>query len=317
MDFAFYFREVHISLNVWTGARLNPMPKMNINSSQNVPTSQQGILNRGKLPRFTVNVRIKKDYTNSENKNQLYLEVFLNRKRVRISLGIYVNQKHFSNGNLVSVREKNYDLYNRRINHYVQRAINIYNKYDLSHRELTPEILKRELFNLNQNESFFVFYNSQLISRTGIVAPATIKQQRSTLNKLMAFKQELSFYGLTTEFLFEFEKYLKVTRKNGPNTVATAMKNLRTYCSIAVKKELLNSNPFNDYKVRVVKGNRCFLTKEELKRLRQLYDQPYFPENLKRCLQPFLFACFTGLRISDIYKLERINIYNDILNIRY
>lgn len=112
------------------------------------------------------------------------------------------------------------------------------------------------------------------------------------------------------------------TKKHQPIAPSTA----RTYFHVftaamneAVRKKLLPSNPVmylssEDKKpIKATKSLRTYLTIEEV---RKLIDTDFRNDQLKRA---FLFACFTGLRISDIRNLTSKNIVkkngNTYLNI--
>lgn len=81
--------------------------------------------------------------------------------------------------------------------------------------------------------------------------------------------------------------------------------------SNAVKEELIESNPAEkvtreERKVFAFDENkRTYLTLDEVKKL---CDTPIYREVIK---QAFLFACFCGLRISDIAKLQWGDIHKD------
>lgn len=102
------------------------------------------------------------------------------------------------------------------------------------------------------------------------------------------------------------------TIKRKPLSASTARCYFQIFVSAlneAVRKKLLPANPAiflsNEDKkpIKVVKSLRSYLTIEDV---RKLIATDYRDENLKRA---FLFACFTGLRISDIRNLT----WNDIV----
>jgi hypothetical protein len=51
-----------------------------------------------------------------------------------------------------------------------------------------------------------------------------------------------------------------------------------------------------------------YLTWEELPKLKMLYTG-FLTKDLKKTLQYFLFACYTGLRYSDIMELKHTHIF--------
>ncbi len=87
---------------------------------------------------------------------------------------------------------------------------------------------------------------------------------------------------------------------------------LKSALNMAVREELINNNPYVllDVKDRIVRGEceRVYLTIEEIKKLIAA-DVPSRTNTTCQIKEPFLFACFTGFRYSDVKALtwERIN----------
>lgn len=113
---------------------------------------------------------------------------------------------------------------------------------------------------------------------------------------------------------FGTNKLNKTSGKRKPLAKTTARLYYNTFvCALnrAVKDGIIPSNPANlidreDKKpIRPIGEDRAFLTADEVKRL---INTPYQNEKVKNT---FLFACFCGLRISDIRALKWANIAID------
>jgi integrase len=63
----------------------------------------------------------------------------------------------------------------------------------------------------------------------------------------------------------------------------------------------IQRNPYTRYKVKRVEGNRDFLTLKQLKKIEQ---KKFSISRLELVKDLFVFACYTGLSYSDIYKLS-------------
>ena len=85
------------------------------------------------------------------------------------------------------------------------------------------------------------------------------------------------------------------------------MKHLKRYINLAINKELfeLHKYPFRKYKIKYQESKRTHLTPEELGRLENLKLDGQ--RTLRRCLDMFLFSCYTGLRFSDIVSITKEN----------
>jgi integrase len=82
---------------------------------------------------------------------------------------------------------------------------------------------------------------------------------------------------------------------------------------MAVRDEIIHSNPFDLVVFRRVKVERVFLTEKELKKLIKYYDMQMFSNTLHRTLRHFLFMCLTGLRISDFMRIRKDNVQENAL----
>jgi site-specific recombinase XerD len=121
----------------------------------------------------------------------------------------------------------------------------------------------------------------------------------NTLNHLKAFTRgTIKFNQINDKWLEDFKAYLlKKVNKNSANVYFTALK---TVLKKAVKERIINDNPaqYTDT-IRTKDVERTYLTIEEINKLSST-ECPN--DEIKKA---FLFACYTGLRFSDLQKLTR------------
>lgn len=87
------------------------------------------------------------------------------------------------------------------------------------------------------------------------------------------------------------------------NSVATYLDVLKTAFNLAIRQKIIAHSPFTYSKpIKRVRTSREYLTLEEL---RALHATPAQYDMVKRS---FLFACLTGLRISDLRRLNWKNV---------
>lgn len=124
-------------------------------------------------------------------------------------------------------------------------------------------------------------------------------------NWVKQFHHRVSIRGVDKKWLMDFVKYMK---KEGlsDTTVHTYFSNLNTIFNRAYRAEIINENPVSRMdkteKPQYPETEREYLTLDELKRL---MATPCRDETVKRA---FIFACFTGLRLSDIEGLTWENV---------
>ncbi len=133
-----------------------------------------------------------------------------------------------------------------------------------------------------------------------------MKNHFSTLHLLIQFKASVTFEEITFNFLCDFENYL-LQNNYHRNTIAKHMKHLKRYINLAINKDLFEMHryPFRKYKIRYMETKRTHLTPEELHQLETL-DLSH-RRSLRKCLDIFLFSCYTGLRFSDVVSIQREN----------
>ena len=128
-----------------------------------------------------------------------------------------------------------------------------------------------------------------------------------------AFKGNVLLADVDKAFCLDFIKYLSTAKslRSTKNLTTISKNTAKMYYSVlvavlnqAVREELINSNPTNrinseERKAIAPAGStRTYLSLDELQRL---IDAKCGDDNVKNA---FLFACFTGLRYSDIVSLQ-------------
>lgn len=130
----------------------------------------------------------------------------------------------------------------------------------------------------------------------------------NTIKTLEQFAPDTRLASVDKEFCLSYITYLRntYTKKDGKmlatKTAATYSETLRTALNEAVRVGRIAENPWNKLeaieKIAVPESMCEYLTIDEVKRLAAT---PCRREDIK---QAFLFACFCGLRISDVEKLR-------------
>lgn len=124
------------------------------------------------------------------------------------------------------------------------------------------------------------------------------KNYTNTLKHLKTFtKGIITFMQVDEKFLKEFKEYLLT--KVSKNSASIYFATIKTALNNAIKEKIINENPAQ-YIDRIKKNEveRTYLTIEELNTLSKT---PFKNTEVKKA---FLFACYTGLRFSDLKKLK-------------
>lgn len=239
-----------------------------------------------------------------------------------------INKKYVFLNTNVAVKPSNYDHKNQKVTgegakqknlilkECAGRVADIVLKYQVNEKVLTKDILEKEYYNPSALGDFFTYMNNEIDRRAkGDISHSVRKHHKTTLRKFKAYtnKNELQFAEVDWKLLEGFQRYLRSNKKNSINTTHNDMKTLKTYILRAINDGLIKDNPFENIKLKKEKKLPEFLTTNELRNMWKLYNSNKLLESHKKVLRWFLFSTETGLRISDIRRIEHDNIINNML----
>lgn len=162
-----------------------------------------------------------------------------------------------------------------------------------------------------------VFFVRQYISR------AKMSKSRKSSFRTLALKieqlekylgKELFTNSFDTEMIHEFEYYLK--SRNERYRTNTVMSYLRRLFYILRKAETAQYRVHFAYSTYRLKGFESFEVALTVEEIQSIYNCKKLSSAQKVVRDLFVFSCYTGLRYSDLKRVESINIQNEILNIK-
>ncbi|GEM_PF-214802 len=123
---------------------------------------------------------------------------------------------------------------------------------------------------------------------------------------LKRYKKDIFFADFDYEFLYDLESFLLAMNYNR-NTISKHMKHLKRYLNLAINQNVfeIQKDPFRQYKMKYQESRRIHLTREELYRVESLNLENH--RMLIKCRDMFLFSCYTGLRFSDVVRINKEN----------
>lgn len=143
------------------------------------------------------------------------------------------------------------------------------------------------------------------------LVPGTIRNYISTQSVIKKYcanrKIKLKMDDVSVDFYNDFIKYLnEATHARGrykPNVIGKFMKNIKVILRYAYDNGYTSNEDFKRKEFKAYKENveTIYLNEEELNRLYQLE----LPDNQAQVRDSFLLSCCTGLRYSDISRLEK------------
>lgn len=253
-------------------------------------------------PIFNRTGKLRKDGT-----SLIQIECYQAGKRFLFSTGIYATPQQWNEKQKkLNSHCSNYHKLNKQISDTIAELEN----YELDHLNKGKSFNLDNLRDYKKSESFSNFSEfMQLELNRARIKETTRKTHQRTLDVLKEFKNNVEFSDINVSFLQDFERYL-YTKDLGVNSVYKYFKNIKTYVNLAISKGLHDANdyPFPKLKLKQIDGKRDFLTPQEVERIELLkFDDP-LKNGIEKIRDMFLFSCFTGLRISDVFKVSEKDI---------
>ena len=243
---------------------------------------------------------VKKDGTTA-----VYALVHIGNKSLKINTRVSVDPNKFDKRkDRIKGNDKETADNNLIIDKCLSAINEIFVRYRLQHKKLTPDLLLREYHNPTNYIDFYAWMDQKLKDRLKAkeITASSERHQRVLLNKLKGFKSELSFAEIDLKFISLFRASLRADG-NGINTVQKMFGYFRAYLNMAVREEIISVNPLDFIELRRVPTQIIYLTELEFKKLWGFYERNEYQENYHRVLRHFLFMCLTGVRISDLKRL--------------
>lgn len=189
---------------------------------------------------------------------------------------------------------------------------------DLQEREknVTPERIKNIFFGIEVKHQMllelFKRHNDDVCKLIGISkSKATHQKYEVTRKHLTNFIKEkynisdISLKEINNLFISDFEVYLLTTAGCNANTTAKFMQFFKRIIILARNNGWIQHDPFVNYKIRIGKVDRGYLTQEEL----NIIMEKKFPtKRLEQVRDIFIFSCYCGLAYIDVKNLREKHI---------
>lgn len=197
----------------------------------------------------------------------------------------------------------------------VHRINKVSLKYDIN---LTKEFILEKLNNPKSIElverSFFKVFQEYLDTSKSTKAEWTIKGHRSAMRFIedyaRANKVKLTFEALDMSFFESLRSYAYDERKITNNYFARIIAALKAFMNWSFDKGYHINLNHKKFRAPEVEKEVIYLTLEELM---TLYKKEFDSPRLEHVKDTYCFACFTGLRFSDVRTLNPSHIKGEYI----
>lgn len=210
------------------------------------------------------------------------------------------------------------DEYNQTLED-INEAVHRINKVSLKYNiPLTKEFILEKLDNPQSIElierSFFKVFEEYLESSKSTKAEWTIKGHRSAMRFIEDYaksnKIKLTFEALDMSFFESLRSYAYDKRKITNNYFARIIAALKAFMNWSFDKGYHINLNHKKFRAPEIEKEVIYLTLEELM---TLYKKKFDSPRLEHVKDTYCFACFTGLRFSDVRTLNSSHIKGDYI----
>jgi integrase/recombinase XerD len=266
----------------------------------------------------TVSISIRKDSNRKDNNCLVYLSFYLNREKIRINTEVLVDSSSWDEDNkVIKGRDQVTVDKNLIISQSIAYITDIMVRYRLMRKKLTKEIFEKEWENREGSRNFIVYMQKRCDEKLkqDDIAKSTHTTQKGVVEDLRKFKKSIPFNDLNEKFIKDFRSHLK-KQQNSVNTIDKKFRILHAYFTDAIKDKMIDENPLDNVKKQVEDVDVNYLDEFELNRIINKYKERSLSPERHHVCRMFLFACFTGLRISDAMAVSMEDLRYGYLQIR-
>lgn len=240
------------------------------------------------------------------------IRVFADKMKY-ISTGVYLKPEEWNEKEKkVKTSNKNHYALNRKIKDVINDVEEFERKMILSDQIFTINDLTNHLKNRSSDSDSYLDYYWKELNDNRKLDIKTYNSHKNTYNKLKEYNKIHLFNDLTYKNISNLEKWLIDNYRLANNTLWGIHKNIKIYINLAIKEGKMRQadNPYNDFKSTYKKTNKDYLISEEIKSIEELNFNANDLSGYKKIRDIFLFACYTGLRFTDVMELNmtKINI---------
>lgn len=192
----------------------------------------------------------------------------------------------------------------------------VYHELRRKESGVTSERVKNEFLGINLEHdtllTLFKKHNEDFLKLVGVSkSKATYQKYEVTRKRLSEFLMlqyklnDISLKEINYSFISQFETYLRSVCNCGTNITAKYLQQFKRIIIIAKNNGWIVADPFANFKIRLQKVDRGYLTKDELN---SIMGKVFTIKRLEQVRDVFIFSCFTGLAYIDTKNLRQSNI---------
>jgi integrase len=209
-----------------------------------------------------------------------------------------------ADNNCVKTSHLNSSLINRKIKSDKLKLESILLEMDIAGLEFDKSYIERKVNGYDEN-NVYEFWQGVIDSRRGTIGDGTLRVYETELSKIKQFKSTLFFNEVTKEFLERYESWMKLERKNMPNTIGKSMKRLSYMIDRANETIGTKVKAFATYKKPSERVKRKVFNLDTLDKMLGVLYKKILSNSKQDTLSVFCLQALTGLRFGDAVRFNK------------
>lgn len=271
--------------------------------------------------KFTILFLLYRSKINTKGLCPIRCRITYNKKRKEFSTGIFIEPKSwYSKKQCVKETDEHSKIINQKLSLISQKLHQAFLFLEVNLTNFTVSDIYRKYKGETPKKEFGVIEVFDLyIKRLKLLVDKEIKlvtykkyiESCTHLKSFIKAKFKLKDYPfkqLKSNFLVDYEYFLKTEKNLQQSTINKAIQRFRRVVKYAISEEYLNRDPFVLYKPKSVKKEVIYLTKVELQKLE---EKKFEVERLQKVKDMFIFCCYTGLGFKEMVSLKKKQIVKE------
>ena len=211
----------------------------------------------------------------------------------------------------------------KELNHYLEtvkaKFYQIHRELEINGKKVTANVVRDRYHGKDESSKTLVDvykeHNKKCRALIGIdFTESTVEKFDTSLARLQEYikyrcgTDDILLSEINTQFINDFDFYLKTVRKCQHNSSLKHLKNLKKIIRIALANDWIKKAPFYGIQFKHETTNIEFLTQEELERL---IHKEFPVQRLSQVRDIFVFCSFTGLAFADVQQLAQNHLVKD------
>ena len=265
---------------------------------------------------FSVLFYLKKDKMKKNGLVPIHARITINGKQTQFNTKLEVLETNWKSGRAIG-KSMEIQRLNSMLDDIKANIRSHFHNQLMRDSYVTPESVKNALLGKEEEAntiiSFFTQHNDQYKKKVeaGEATPKTYSRYELTKLRLTDFLKDeyrvsdLPIRQINKVFIENFYLYIIKNHDCSPNTAMKFIQRFRTVVNFAQGTGLITADPFANYKIRLEKVDRGYLTEDEIK---IILKKKMVSERLEQVRDVFIFSCFSGLAYVDVANLKEDNI---------